>query len=201
MGKKELKNRDNWQTSTLTKALNLEQVFYSAFGDEFKKPANKNFRIRSRPREFKNVYKDVVLSKKTEKQIYRPEINYTHGISIDFAIDNIQTQKTLYIEIKRQEGWVENLPASAGRGNAHERLCKFFTPGLLDILRQRGQIHHEHLPFWIVFGGNITRDPKRVREITCWFGEYQNHFFMWRNPDDRKILITFFNRNLKSLLL
>jgi type II restriction enzyme MunI len=54
-----------------------------------------------------------------------------HGIIPDFAIDNLKTKKPLYVEVKRQDGWVEGKEKSAGRGNAHERSCKFFTPGLL----------------------------------------------------------------------
>ncbi len=28
------------------------------------------------------------------------------------------------------------------------------------------------LPFWVVLEGDITRDPKRNREISFWFDEY-----------------------------
>ena len=38
------------------------------------------------------------------------------------------------IESKRQDGWVEGGARKDGRGNAHERSCKFFTPGLLKIM-------------------------------------------------------------------
>ena len=33
------------------------------------------------------------------------------------------------------------------------------------------------LPFWTVFQGDITRDPCRVKEITCWFDSYTAHYF------------------------
>ncbi|MFH0937914.1 MAG: MunI family type II restriction endonuclease [Planctomycetota bacterium] len=29
---------------------------------------------------------------------------------------------------------------SAGRGNAHERSCKYFTPGLLEMMRNQGSL-------------------------------------------------------------
>ncbi|WP_418903389.1 MunI family type II restriction endonuclease [[Ruminococcus] torques] len=55
---------------------------------------------------------------------------------------------------------------SAGRGNAHERMCKLFTPGLIKAYRQIGGITDpDILPFWVVLEGDITRDPKRNREI------------------------------------
>lgn len=92
------------------------------------------------------------------------------------------------------------MPSSAGRGNAHERLCKFFTPGLLRVLRKQGKIIDSYLPFWVVFGGNITRDPKRVREITQWFETYQDNFFMWRTAPDSELLINHFDEKIKPLL-
>lgn len=102
-------------------------------------------------------------------QIFNPDIdleNTLWGVSPDFAIENTETRKILFGEIKRQDGWVEGKDPSAGRGNAHERLCKLFTPGLLNVYRKIVGIDTEDiLPFWVVFEGDITRDPKRVREI------------------------------------
>ena len=132
--------------------------------------------------------------------IYNPDKLWIHGVHPDFAIDNTKSKKTLYVEVKRQDGWVEGKHPSAGRGNAHERSCKFFTPGLLKILRKQSKLGDNVLPFWIVFQGDIARDPKRVREITCWFAEYSAHFFMWSNSTSDKLLIKHFNSKLKHLL-
>lgn len=200
MGHDELSERENWQTESGSRAIDFEKAFYNFFNNELQKAENKNLKIRKKPTEFENIYSDVVLSKEVENSIFQPGRKYKHGIHIDFAIDNIATNKTIYIEIKRQDGWVENLPSSAGRGNAHERLCKFFTPGLLELLRKQGNLSNVGLPFWIVFGGNMTRDPKRVREITYWFGEYKDHFFMWRNVQDNEALLQHFNTKIKPLL-
>ena len=52
-------------------------------------------------------------------------------------LNNIKTKKTIYVEVKRQDGWVEGKERKAGRGNAHERSNKFFTPGLQRLLRER----------------------------------------------------------------
>ena len=120
---------------------------------------------------------------------------------IDYAITNKKTNKTLYVEIKRQDGYVpgETAPA-AGRGNAHERSCKYFTPGLIKIMRKLGGINNTALPFWIVYQGNIARDPKRTSEIAYWFDNFESHFFMWRSPANTRTLINHFNKNLKHLL-
>ena len=194
----DLSERGNWQSNSGGKALNLERVFKLAFDTEFKN--SPHMCLRSNPKEFKNIYEKVILDSQTEKEIYTPKKHYTHGIAIDFAIDNNMSGKSMYIEVKRQDGWVENLPSSAGRGNAHERLCKFFTPGLLNLLRKAGKTSNLSLPFWIVFGGNITRDPRRVREITYWFEGYEEHFFMWRDAPNHTSLLKHYHHNIRPLI-
>jgi len=198
MGTNELRKRKIWQDSSGGKAGIAEKSFYQVFLQNFK---GSDFRIRRSPKEFNNIYFNIKLSKEVLAEIYNPDIKkWRHGVVPDYAIDNIKTKKTLYIEVKRQDGWVEGKPRSAGRGNAHERSCKFFTPGLLKILRKFGKLGNKILPFWVVFIGDITRDPCRVREITCWYDKHSAHFFMWRNQADEKSLVNHFNKKLKHLL-
>ena len=198
MGKKELSKRNVWQDVSSGKSVTAEKRFYDIFSEEF---SGTHFHIRPKPKELRDVYGDVVLSKKVLRDIYNPNEKWRHGVIPDYAIDNLKTKKTLYVEVKRQDGWVEGKSRSAGRGNAHERSCKFFTPGLLKILRKCGNIKKVGvLPFWVVFQGDIARDPKRVREITCWYGEYSDHFFMWSDFSDKKALISHFDRKLKRVL-
>ena len=56
------------------------------------------------------------------------------------------------------------------------------------------------LPFFVVFEGDITRDPKRVREIKFWFDKFQDNYFMWRPNDKGDKLINHFNSKLKKYL-
>lgn len=199
MGTNELRKRNIWQDVSGPKAGVAEKKFYEVFSQEFK---DSDFEIRPNPKEFNNIYFDVKLSKEVLAEIYTPDLKkWRHGIVPDYAIDNKKTKKTLYVEVKRQDGWVEGKSRSAGRGNAHERSCKFFTPGLLKILRKHGKLGKNILPFWVVFQGDITRDPCRVREITCWYNKYSAHFFMWRDLKNRKSLIDHFNNKLKHLLV
>ncbi|OGF21321.1 restriction endonuclease [Candidatus Falkowbacteria bacterium RIFOXYB2_FULL_38_15] len=197
MGTNELRKRKIWQDTSGGNAGIAEKKFYEIMLQEFE---GSDFRIRSKPREFKDIYSKIKLNKKVLADIYSPDETWTHGVIPDFAIDNIKTKKTLYVEVKRQDGWVERKPRKAGRGNAHERSNKFFTPGLLKILRESGKLGDDVLPFWVVFQGDIARDPKRVREITCWYGEYSAHFFLWHDSVDDKSLISHFNKKLKHLL-
>ncbi|MBI2608088.1 MAG: MunI family type II restriction endonuclease [Deltaproteobacteria bacterium] len=197
MGTNELRKRKIWQDSSGRKAGVAEKKFYEILSKEFK---GSNFRVRSKPKEFKNIYSKIKLSDEVLANIYNPDETWIHGVIPDFAIDNLKTNKTLYVEVKRQDGWVEGKPRKAGRGNAHERSCKFFTPGLLKILREHGKLGNDVLPFWIVFQGDIARDPKRVREIHCWYTGYSANFFLWSNSADHKSLVNHFNKKLKNLL-
>lgn len=198
MGTKELRKRETWQDSSGPKAEDAENKFYDVFSREFQ---SSDFKIRDKPNEFKGIYNEVELDKKVADKIYSPEGGYgPHGIKPDYAIDNNKTKKTLYVEVKRQDGWVEGKLPSAGRGNAHERSCKFFTPGLLKILREKGKMGDDVLPFWVVFQGDIARDPKRVREITLWYDKYSAHFFFWSNVSNTESLVDHFNNHLRHLL-
>lgn len=197
MGKKELQGRKIWQDLSGGKAGKAEKNFFTVLAAEFK---GTPFLIRSKPREFKNIYSDIKLPPEVLAGIYCPNETWTHGIVPDYAIDNTKTGKTLYVEVKRQDGWVEDKKRSAGRGNAHERSCKLFTPGLLKILRASGKLGEHVLPFWVVFQGDIARDPKRTREIFCWYQGFEDHFFMWSDSTKSGALLKHFNNKLKPLL-
>lgn len=201
MGKKELSNRLNWEKLAGVKAAGAEQNLYEAFDAAFE---GTRYKLHRQPRHLKNLYASVELSPEVLSAIYNPDIDLNNtkwGVSPDFAIENTETKKILFGEIKRQDGWVEGKDPSAGRGNAHERSCKLFTPGLLKAYREIGGIKDESiLPFWVVFEGDITRDPKRVREISFWYDKYTANYFMWRPGDDDEVLVKHFNNYLKKYL-
>ena len=201
MGKKELSNRLNWENVSGKEAARAEQNLYEVFNEAFEGTI---YKLHEKPIHLKKLYATVELSKEVLKQIYNPKIDYKNtswGVSPDFAIENTKTKKILFGEIKRQDGWVEGKKPSAGRGNAHERLCKLFTPGLLKKYREISGIKNEDiLPFWVVFEGDITRDPKRVREITFWFDKYKKNFFMWRPKMTGAELVYHFEEYLKKYL-
>ena len=198
MGTNELRNRAIWQDVSGAKASSAEYNFFNVFQKVFD---GTNFTIRKQVLEFGTIYVDYPLSEQTLSEIYSPSTPIKkHGITPDYAIEHRETGKTLYVEVKRQDGWVEGKTRKAGRGNAHERSCKYFTPGLLNIMRKEGRIPQNALPFWVVFQGDITRDPCRVREITCWFHTYLDHCFFWRDTTDPVPLVDHFDHRLKHLL-
>lgn len=207
MAKNELKNRSNWQAESgpAGKSGAAEKNLIKAFETEFE---NSDYTINAHPNDFKHIYDDVILPDRVLKQIYCPNNSIMEnakkrgwGIAPDFSIKNVKTNKILFGEIKRQDGWVEDTLPSAGRGNAHERLCKLFTPGLEKIYRKIGKIDNEEiLPFWVVFEGDITRDPKRNREIALWFDKFDKNYFMWCPNMTDQDLINHFNKYLKRYL-
>ena len=201
MGKKELSGRLNWENVSGKKAADAEKNLYAVFKKAFE---GTKYVLHKKPKHLKKLYANVQLDKEVLSQIYNPDIdlkNRSWGVSPDFAIENTETGKILFGEIKRQDGWVEGKKPSAGRGNAHERLCKLFTPGLMKAYRKVGGIYSEDiLPFWVVFEGDITRDPKRVREITFWFDQYYKNFFMWRPNSSDETLVKHFDDYLKKYL-
>lgn len=207
MARKDLQKRDNWQSESgpAGKAGQAEQNLYLAFKKEFE---NTEYIISDHPKDFKHLYETVVLPKSTMKEIYNPDDKTMKaaqkrgwGVSPDFSITNTRTGKILFGEIKRQDGWVEGKNPNDGRGNAHERMCKLFTPGLMKAYRKVGKITNpDILPFWVVLEGDITRDPKRNREIAFWFDKYDKNYFMWRPNAGPKPLIKHFNKYLKKYL-
>lgn len=199
MGSSANRTRKKWQDYSGQNAGVAEQDFHSVFQRAF---ANTEFAIRAKPKEFKNIYVNINLTPQEISEIYNPPDGINkHGVFPDYAIDNTHTGKKIYIEVKRQDGWVEGGERKDGRGNAHERSCKFFTPGLLKILRHHGKLGDEVLPFWTVFQGNITRDPCRVREITCWYDGHTAHYYFWRDSKNPEPLLNHFNTHIRPLLL
>ena len=201
MGKRALSGRDNWQEQGGAKASEAEKNLYDAFYEHFR---GTEYVLHEKPKHLKNLYARVNLPDEVVSQIFNPSIDLNRtqwGVSPDFAIENTRTHKILFGEIKRQDGWVEGKDPSAGRGNAHERLCKLFTPGLMSAYRKIGRITSpEILPFWVVFEGDITRDPKRNREVAFWFDSYDKNYFMWRPHMTNADLTNHFDRYLRPYL-
>lgn len=198
MGSSANRLRKKWQDYSGSNAGIAEDSFHNTFLVIFK---DTEYKITRSPSEFRDLYVNVKLTSKEISEIYNPDIEITrHGVVPDYSITNTLTNKTIYIEVKRQDGWVEGKTRSAGRGNAHERSCKYFTPGLQRVLRKRGNLQENVLPFWIVYIGDITRDPCRVREIKLWFEGVSKHYFMWRNTTNSEPIIEHFIKNIKPLI-
>ena len=199
MGSEDNRFRRKWQDYSGHNAAKAEFSFYEVFQHLFE---GTEYEIVAHPKDFKNLYLNVQLTEQELAEIYTPNAPVRrHSLVPDGAIRNKETGKTIYVEVKRQDGWVEGKKRNAGRGNVHERLCKYLTPGLLQAFREKGgHTDTSYYPFWIVFQGNITRDPCRVREITYWFQEHKANYFFWRNVADPTPLIAHFETYIVPLL-
>lgn len=210
MATQELRKRANWQTISGAKALDVEKLFQVSLQSALEATFPSQFIVDRHPKEFSDIYSTYDLPKEVLDKIYNVDVNaqkhngqpkYKWGIEMDFAIRNLKNGKILFGEIKRQDGWVETTNMQSGRGNAHERSCKYFTPGLMNILRKTGKLSNEILPFWLVIVGDITRDPRRNREIAFWFQNYTKNYYMWRDTNDIGDMLDFFENNLLPYLL
>lgn len=210
MATQELRKRANWQTMSGEKALKTEKLFQKSLQSALDAVYPEQFTVDRHPKEFNDIYSTYSLPSAVLEKIYDIDLTekkkngkpkYKWGISMDFAIRNNKNGKILFGEIKRQDGWIENTEMKAGRGNAHERSCKYFTPGLTKVIREAGGLSDEILPFWIVYVGDITRDPRRNREIAFWFQDYTKNYYMWRNTEDTGDMLDFFENNLLPYLL
>jgi hypothetical protein len=122
------KNRKVWQLENGIKASKAEYNLIEVLEEYFK---GTKYRVRKSPNDFNKMYINFPLQENVLSEIYTPEKKITtHGIRPDFAIDNLETKKVIYGDSKRQDGWVEGKKSKDGRGNAHERMCKYFTPGI-----------------------------------------------------------------------
>jgi hypothetical protein len=210
MASTELRNRANWQTISGLRAMKTEEKFKESLQIALDSVYPNQFLVEKHPKEFSDIYSKFRLPDDTLKEIYNVDINelkgngkpkYAWGIRMDFAIRNLVSNKVLFGEIKRQDGWIETTNMAAGRGNAHERSCKYFTPGLLKVIREASGLSDEILPFWVVLVGDITRDPRRNREIAFWYQGYEKNYYLWRNTEDVGNMLDFFENNLLPYLL
>lgn len=113
MGSLDNRFRKKWQDYSGTNATIAEHSFIEVFNRLF---ADTEYKVISKPKYFNKIYVDVRLSKKEIEEIYNPPVTINkHGIQPDGAILNTRTGKTIFIEIKRQDGWVEGKKTFCGQ--------------------------------------------------------------------------------------
>lgn len=84
MAKEELRGRATWQDYSGVNAAAAETSFFELFQQHFE---GTNYQIRSKPKDFANVYVGVELSPEVLGEIFCPEKAYRHGFEPDYAID------------------------------------------------------------------------------------------------------------------
>ncbi len=73
MGKRELSGRGTWQDYSGANAGVAEKNFFTILQKEFH---GTDFRVREKPKEFKNIYKEIALPDEVLAEIYNPGGDY-----------------------------------------------------------------------------------------------------------------------------
>ena len=153
---KMLSERAVWQDRAAHAGSHLERVVRQVLSECL--GLDPEIHISEKPRDFARVYQD------------------RWGAIPDLRVRNEGTGKSIWIEIKQQNA----------AGNAHERACKYFTPGLLRIAEDIGNVSR---PFFFIFAGGMVDDlpkaEKYLAELSTWFDApgWENRLLMWRQHD------------------
>lgn len=164
--------RENWQAEANERGTKSEYIFYDVMQENFDAMKSKHYKIEKKPKDLKQIY------------------DSQRGIVPDFAIRNELTGRSVYVEIKRQRP----------HGNAHERACKYFAPGIIVAGRKHGKIDDSTLPFFWIFTNGLATNERYKSEIAFWFStpKAEKHFLLW-DLDKRKLL-DFFLQNIRPVI-
>ena len=176
MAREHLEARASWQGMSVARGHGAEDVFHALMRMHLQ---DDSLETEKKPRDLKGVYGK------------RHRTNQPHGIVPEYVIRNGQSGKAIYVEIKRQRP----------QGNAHERACKFFAPGIVQSVREIANQPSDVFPFWMIFTNGIANDPNYRQEISHWFLGLEPHLLLWKSVDDHDVLIDHFERFIRPLLL
>lgn len=178
MGRKSLSERDNWQGKSAARGHGAEDVFHTIMKMHLE---HTDFLTVHKPKDLKGIY--------GERKDKRGRVS-PHGIHPEYAITSKTSGRSIYVEIKRQRA----------QGNAHERACKYFTPGILNSLRQHANQPAEIIPFWWIFTDGIANDKYYRQEIMHWFRGIEAHVLLWKNVHDVDVVRNHFDQHIRQLL-
>lgn len=173
MARDHLKNRGNWQKLANVSGASTEDMFVVIM----KSHSSNMYDVEFKPKELAGIY--------GEHKTGNP-----HGIQPEACITNIANGRKIFVETKRQKA----------KGNAHERACKYFTPGIIHSTRQIAKQPDNVFPFWIIFTDEIATDHRYVQEISHWFKGYEAHFTLCKNMRDYEVIINHFENHIKQFL-
>jgi len=166
--------RDNWQAEANQRGRTSESKFDDVMSQIFAAEGFGHYILHRRVQHL--------------RRLYGPHNRW--GVVPDSAIENTRTNRTVFVEVKRQHA----------RGNAHERACKFFAPGLVNKAREIGNVRSQHYPFFWIFTNGMVEDEKYRSEIMFWFNspESKNHCLLWDKTPVQ--LLDFFQNNMRQIL-
>lgn len=173
MAREHLSARDNWQREGNFRGNEAEQAFQAVMA----RYLDERFDADYKPTDLNGIY--------GLHDTGRP-----HGIKPDYVIRNVETGKAIYVEIKRQRA----------AGNAHERACKYFAPGIIASAQEIANQPDDVIPFWWIFSNGIAEDSRYQREILHWFKSIERHVLLWDNLKDSSAVERHFDTHIRPLL-
>ena len=172
-----LAGRGNWQEEASERGQAGEGSFEAVMRAHLE---GAPFEVAAKPTDLAGIYGALTDARGRE----RP-----HGIRPDYAIRGVASGRTVYVEIKRQRA----------AGNAHERACKYLTPGILGAMREIGRHPPDAIPVWCVFTNGIATDPRYMQEIMFWFSGIEDNVLLWDGGDPAAVT-EHFERFIKPML-
>ena len=173
-----LAERENWQEEAGERGLSAERIFDAIMQQHLD---GTPFEGVLKPKDLANIYGTRADARGRE----RP-----HGIRPDYAVRNTQSGRVIFVEIKRQRA----------AGNAHERACKYFTPGILGAMRDVGNHPQDTIPMWWIFTNGVATDPRYVEEIMFWFQGIEGNVLLWEGAPDAGAVTEHFDRFIRPML-
>lgn len=173
--RKYLERREKWQDDAATRGQTAEDAFTNIMQEHLK---DSGIEIVKFPKDLREIYGSQADGRKS------------HGVQPDHAIRNIENQKAIYVEIKRQRA----------AGNAHERACKFMMPGIVKSAQLIANQPKSIIPFWWIFSNGIATSYRYRQEIQHWFKGIQEHVLLWGDINNAKELTDHFDKYIKGLL-
>ena len=167
--------RENWQANASRRGLASEakifRVLQSAFAEL---PGLDAYRAEKNTKLLRNIHGP----------------NKQWGVRPDAAVTNTETGRTAFVEVKRQNPM----------GNAHERACKYLTPGMVAAGREKGDIRENDFPFFLIFTNGLAANERYGSEIAFWFSNspLENHFLLWSG--DPGELLDFFLEKIRPVI-
>lgn len=144
---KHLKKRKNWQRHATDAGKAREEILFV-------------------------VIKSCLLEK--YKLDYQPIISIYdngRGIQPDASITNMENEKKVLIESKRQ----------GASGNAHERMCRNYMPGIVKRVSAYCKVDN---PIFTICMNGLAKDKHKSQEIECWFQGIDDRVFLWKDAKD-----------------
>lgn len=170
MGRKELHNRTRkWQRYSLASGVGKENIVCVILKMHLK--TQPDYEITPKPKTLKHIY------------------TKSRGIIPELSIRYIPTGNTIFIEVKRQ----------GDEGNAHERLCKYFAPG---ILSRSSVIANINNPFFFVLMDGLAKNARYDEELRIWFDadNFRDRYLLWTDTSDDTKLTNWFDVIIKPYL-